>query len=72
MGAKKLHNLFSTKEKVLSSQALKKSKTELETKEQAIKDKAAIESYTKAIQEKLKDPEMAKKAAQILEQMLKK
>jgi len=71
MGAKKLHNLFSPaqkKEKKTTSLAVKQTK---ENKEQSIKDKREIESYVEAIRGKLQDPEMAKKAAQILEEMLK-
>lgn len=36
-----------------------------------ISDKAEIEQYQKVIAEKLRDPEMAKKAAMIIERMLK-
>ena len=35
------------------------------------KDKELIEQYQKAIADKLQDPELAKKAAMIIEQMLK-
>lgn len=38
---------------------------------QCKKDKELIEQYQKAIAEKLQDPELAKKAAMIIEQMLK-
>jgi hypothetical protein len=68
MGVKKLHNLFTAKEKTTS----KKSNQDFADKQQSIKDKAEIDSYLKAIHEKLADPNMAKKAAQILEEMLKK
>jgi hypothetical protein len=40
--------------------------------EENIRDKAEIESFKKALQEKLRDPEMAKKAARILEDLIQK
>ena len=42
------------------------------SKNETIKEKAEIEAFKKAIEKKLKDPAMAKKAAQIIEEMLKK
>lgn len=42
-----------------------------DAKLQAKKDKELIEQYQKAIADKLQDPEFAKKAAMIIEQMLK-
>ncbi|MBK26533.1 MAG: hypothetical protein CME70_21215 [Halobacteriovorax sp.] len=38
---------------------------------QCKKDKELVEQYQKAIADKLQDPELAKKAAMIIEQMLK-
>ena len=38
---------------------------------QCKKDKELIEQYQKAIADRLRDPELAKKAAMIIEQMLK-
>jgi hypothetical protein len=43
----------------------------LSKKEQALKDKEQIRQYIETIQDTLKDPSKAAKAAQILEQWLK-
>lgn len=47
------------------------SKTESERAKQNAMDKKTIEQFKMQIQQKLKDPALAKKAAQIIEDMLK-
>lgn len=80
MGIKKYKNLFQTsngKKKARLSVASNNSKKSEELmeqelrKEKNIKEKAEVEQLQKAISQKLKDPAMAKKAAQILEELLK-
>lgn len=54
MGATKLQNLFKTKSPT----------------EPGVQEKARLEQLIKRLQEKLQDPEQAKKAARIIEQFL--
>jgi hypothetical protein len=76
MGIKKLQNLFKpTGPKKQNISAAGTSTERIPTpkndgKSQSIRDKAEIESYIKSINEKLKDKDMAKKAAQILDQWI--
>jgi hypothetical protein len=49
----------------------KKKKGKEETAKQNARDKKLIEEYQKKIHEKLKDPESLKKAANIIEEMLR-
>jgi len=80
MVAKKFKNLFikSSEQKLAASNktgekmepAINKKPTP--SQNENVKEKAEIEAFKKAIENKLKDPAMAKKAAQILEEMLKK
>jgi hypothetical protein len=80
MVAKKFKNLFiqSSERKLAASKKTGAnvepaiSKTPSPSQSENIKDKAEIEAFKKAIEKKLKDPEMAKKAAQIIEELLKK
>ncbi|WP_372654791.1 hypothetical protein [Halobacteriovorax sp.] len=73
-----MQNLFKdkkTKEQAspaLSLAAVEKEKTQDQTKKDSIQEKTEIEAYIKSINSKLKDPKMAKKAAQILESWTKK
>ena len=78
MGIKKLQNLF--KEKKVKEQArpalslatADKEEPQSRDQGQPNNDKVEIEAYIKSINSKLKDPQMAKKAAQILESWTKK
>lgn len=81
MSAKKFHNLFkkseaspkseaSLKERSMNTQNSSQPKTD--TKVTNTQDKATVESLKSAINAKLKDPAMAKKAAQIITDLLGK
>ncbi|GEM_PF-3749491 len=78
MGLKKIQNLFKdkkSKEQVspaLSLAAAEKERVKDSSKKDSIQEKTEIEAYIKSINSKLKDPAMAKKAAQILESWTKK
>ncbi|OUR98757.1 hypothetical protein A9Q84_04920 [Halobacteriovorax marinus] len=76
MGVKKFQNLFKTsvpkKQLKTASVATDSTKPDKASNAQKISDKAEIDSYIKSINTKLKDAEMAKKAAQILEEWIKK
>ncbi|ATH06764.1 hypothetical protein BIY24_02050 [Halobacteriovorax marinus] len=78
MGIKKLQNLFTNKKvkeqkKPALSLAKPESKSNTSTpSSDSAKDKAEIEAYIKSINSKLKEADMAKKAAQILENWTKK
>jgi hypothetical protein len=73
MGVKKLQNLFKPKGpkkqnlSAVRTPTTPSPKKDEGDKSQTIKDKAEIEAYIKSINSKLKDKDMAKKAAQILE-----
>lgn len=74
MGLKKIQNLFKdkkSKEQVSPALSLAAVKKE-NVKKDSIQDKTEVEAYIKSINSKLKDPKMAKKAAQILENWTKK
>lgn len=76
MGVKKFKNLFtpsgSKKQFKTASGTTEPARSNPKEKEQSIRDKAEIESYIKSINSKLKDPKMAKKAGQILNNWLEK
>ena len=78
MGLKKLQNLFKdkkAKEQVrpaLSLATAEKERPQSRDQDKSSNDKVEIEAYIKSINSKLKDPQMAKKAAQILESWTKK
>ena len=78
MGLKKLQNLFKdkkAKEQVrpaLSLATAEKERPQSRDQDKSNNDKVEIEAYIKSINSKLKDPQMAKKAAQILESWTKK
>lgn len=76
MGLKKIQNLFKDtkkKEQVKPALSLASSqKKEKQSSNSSNQDKSEIEAYIKSINEKLKDPSTAKKAAQILEGWTKK
>ncbi len=85
MGLKKFKNLFTgsaqkkssstsnTKEIKMAAPAIdtEKSPKRKSPSTSDIEDKAKVEQLQKIIQKKLKDPQNAKKAAQIIEEMLK-
>lgn len=76
MGIKKLQNLFKpTGPKKQNLSAVRTPNESIPSKNgdgksQTIREKAEIENYIQSINEKLKDQEGAKKAAQILEHWL--
>ena len=79
MGVKKFKNLFSkgSAQKSLSASHTKKEdkmeptkSRDPKTKQNNVHDKQAIEQLRKLISGKFKDPAAAKKAAQIIEQMI--
>ena len=77
MGIKKLQSLFKPSGPKKQSFSAIRTPNESPTpsnkndgKSQTIRDKAEIENYIKSINDKLKDKESAKKAAQILEHWL--
>lgn len=76
MGIKKLQNLFKPSGPKKQNISATGTSTErmpvpkIDGKAQAIRDKAEIESYIKSINGKLKEKDMAKKAAQILDQWI--
>lgn len=57
---------------VLQFEKKKKAKPKEYTKEDGVRDKQEIEAYIEHINKKLKDPAMAKKAAAIVTELLKK
>ena len=85
MGVKKFKNLFqgsakkkpssasTTKEQKMTSPAtnIEETKKRPNINHDNVADKAQIEQLKKSINKKLNDPEIAKKAAQIIEEMLK-
>lgn len=65
MDLSKLKDLFLSSKKV-QAQVPEESKKIKQDIQQNVRDKAQIEQYKKMIQEKLHDPQMTKKAAQII------
>ncbi|PIK14747.1 hypothetical protein [Halobacteriovorax sp. JY17] len=78
MGLKKIQNLFKDKKvkeqarPALSLATAEQERPKTTGQSQSVNEKAEIEAYIKSINSKLKDPQMAKKAAQILESWTKK
>ena len=76
MGIKKLQNLFKPSGPKKQNYSATGTSTERipaqrnDGKAQSIRDKAEIESYVKSINGKLKEKDMDKKAAQILDQWM--
>ncbi|EQC44758.1 hypothetical protein [Bacteriovorax sp. Seq25_V] len=77
MGVKKFQNLFKNNEASAKKTGASSNEANMEARKESansnnknVADKASVEQMTKLIQNKLKDPAMAKKAAQIIEELL--